>query len=694
MSAAKPITQQKAPLRPFVGENIPAELRALPRWAPWRAQWNEKRGERGKWDKIPCHPNGYGLSTAKPDRWVSFEAAMAAFQAHPEKFAGIGYCLTGPHERVGIDLDNCVRADGTIEPWAQEIVDTFASYTEISPSGRGLRIFVLATIASDWNNHAAGQGAQDGEPGGIEVYGGHAPRFLTVTGEALPGRTTLREAPAGVLEGLAARYASAKPTAAVVSLQMPELLLEEDLPDLDSLGLPCEAREFLAEGEHDGDRSAVLLMTARALCSAGLDEAEVLSVLAANPHAMEVALDHRRQDPDRALAYLWKEHAQKAKVWAASRVATADDFDDVSEPGAAPRSDWRHFFEPVSMADLGNEPPLEWFWDGYLPGGEVTMLAADGGVGKSFLALALAVSIAAGLEFLGKLTQKAPVLFVSAEDDARTLRRRLRTVLDALGLDEAPEGLHLVDSTARPELYAFNQTGREGRPTKALPALKEALAATSARVLMVDNASNTFAADENARAQASAFVRALKALVLPSGGAVLLLAHVDKNTSRAGALATAAYSGSTAWHNAVRSRIYLVKTEKRGLELQHHKSTHGVELPPLALQRLTGGPLALAEAQAAPARDPADFLPLLYAVAEFNHRGEWISPYINAKNNAGKLLAPELGCTAPAVLSMCREAQRAGLLAVVNYRNQYRKQAERWALTPAGEKEAAGWDLA
>lgn len=43
--------------------------------------------------------------------------------------------MTGPHGLVGTDLDGCVADDGTVAPWAQEIVDALASYTEISPSG-------------------------------------------------------------------------------------------------------------------------------------------------------------------------------------------------------------------------------------------------------------------------------------------------------------------------------------------------------------------------------------------------------------------------------------------------------------------------------------------------------------------------------------------------------------------------------
>lgn len=67
-----------------------------------------------------------------------------------------------------------------------------------------------------------------------------------------------------------------------------------------------------------------------ALCSAGLTPQEVLSVLHHSPHAFEVALDHRRQDTERADAFLWEHQCLKAQQKARPRALTAMDFDDLS----------------------------------------------------------------------------------------------------------------------------------------------------------------------------------------------------------------------------------------------------------------------------------------------------------------------------------------------------------------------------
>lgn len=299
------------PLLPPVAESIPAALKASPRWAPWRAQWSERRG---KWDKIPAA----GLSTRHPERWAPF---AAAWQALSPDLAGIGYCMTGPHGVIGIDLDNCLDA-----PWALEVIGQLASYTELSPSGRGYRIFGLGSTDRDWTNHDVG----------IEVYAGHEARFLTVTGRLIDNVSTdLQPIAAGVLEALEVRYARERAPDDAISLEMPDLVDDLLLPSLQGLGLHESTLAFLTTGAHDGDASRALFAAGVALYKVGLTDAIVLSLLAANEHAMGVALEHRRQDPDRALSYLWREHCVKARGKAGDAVASPEEFSVVAAPKRA-----------------------------------------------------------------------------------------------------------------------------------------------------------------------------------------------------------------------------------------------------------------------------------------------------------------------------------------------------------------------
>ncbi len=81
--------------------------------------------------------------------------------------------LTADDPFVGLDLDHCLD-DGQPLPWAQAILEKVPSYTEISPSGMGLRILVNTP---DF--------AQNRRRGHLEIYSRE--RFLTLTGNHLEG---------------------------------------------------------------------------------------------------------------------------------------------------------------------------------------------------------------------------------------------------------------------------------------------------------------------------------------------------------------------------------------------------------------------------------------------------------------------------------------------------------------------------
>lgn len=159
----------------FEDRTIPAALKALPHWVNWKAMPNGDRVE-----KIPvCASTGSNAKTTDPDTWTDY--STAAMNAMTREGLGLGFVFTTTAGIVGIDLDKCRDTNtGTLEPWAQDIVTALDSYTEISPSGRGLHIFVHGELP-------AGRRKKDR----IEVYQ-HA-RFFTVTGRHLEGTPTTVE---------------------------------------------------------------------------------------------------------------------------------------------------------------------------------------------------------------------------------------------------------------------------------------------------------------------------------------------------------------------------------------------------------------------------------------------------------------------------------------------------------------------
>ena len=101
-----------------------------------------------------------------------------------------------------------------------------------------------------------------------------------------------------------------------------------------------------------------------------------------------------------------------------------------------------------TAADLMREelPPVRWAVPGILPEG-LSLLAGKPKLGKSWLALGLAVAKASGGLALGKIpVDRGGVLYLALEDNRRRLQNRLRKVL---GGDAAPEGLHIATEWAR-----------------------------------------------------------------------------------------------------------------------------------------------------------------------------------------------------------------------------------------------------
>lgn len=359
-------------------------------------------------------------------------------------------------------------------------------------------------------------------------------------------------------------------------------------------------------------------------------------------------------------------------------------------------------FTRISLADLFESPPEArvFWWDGLVPAGAVTLLGAHGDSGKSMLSLMLACSLCAGEPLFGVATKRARVAYFSAEDPADTVRQRLYTIARSMGLDpvQLDESLHVLDATERDPVLFRELAKIDGRPgvtTGVYDALRAYLDALGVNVLIVDNASDVFDASENDRAKVRGFMRALTQLAQPDR-AVVLLAHVNRGTASGfggGSESRAeGYSGSTAWHNSARSRLYLRRDkEGGGLVLEHHKNNLGQRRhEPIHLSWPIGGLPQLdkpVEGIVQNIADTVDIKALLRLVHEFNGRGKFIAASQFSPANAARVLSGERGYPnrKPAqVFALLNEAERRQLIRVEAYRTSDRKERERWALTDKG----------
>lgn len=154
--------------------NIPAELKQNASFCLWK---KEKRG--GRVTKVPYNPsNGTMAKTNDASTFSDFATAMKAYAMGG--WDGIGFRVS---EGIGaIDIDHCIREDGTLNDVAASILGFFPdSYFERSPSGTGLRGFFKLSpdFAYDKTVYYI-----NNRKHGLEVYlPGTTNRFVTVTGD-------------------------------------------------------------------------------------------------------------------------------------------------------------------------------------------------------------------------------------------------------------------------------------------------------------------------------------------------------------------------------------------------------------------------------------------------------------------------------------------------------------------------------
>jgi putative DNA primase/helicase len=126
-----------------------ANLDVIPIDLKDRKQWCDYKLEivKDKKTKVPYQINSKRASSTDLKTWTTFSIARNAYE-NLDGFDGMCFMLSKDNGITFIDLDHSVK-DEVVEPWADEIVKRFNSYTEISQSGKGLHILIKASKPGD-----------------------------------------------------------------------------------------------------------------------------------------------------------------------------------------------------------------------------------------------------------------------------------------------------------------------------------------------------------------------------------------------------------------------------------------------------------------------------------------------------------------------------------------------------------------
>lgn len=231
-------------------KNIPVELRTISQWVRWR-YWNRN----GKSTKIPVSAVREGTAPVnEPETWSSFNVAV--LEDSEKEYDGIGFVLTESESFAVIDLDDVRNPiTGEIDEGSLEIIKKLDSYTEVSPSGKGVHI---------WVNGKVPDGRR--RKGNFEVY--DSDRYMTVTGDHFEGTPLKINDRQKELEDVYDTIFSKETQDSTKRLSLRDLI---DIPDADVIERAKSAKNGekfnkLWQGVWEGDYPSQSEATAALLC--------------------------------------------------------------------------------------------------------------------------------------------------------------------------------------------------------------------------------------------------------------------------------------------------------------------------------------------------------------------------------------------------------------------------------------------
>lgn len=548
-------------------EAVPEELQQYRQWVVWKAVPMKKRDGSVKVNKVPHNPKtGKPASSNRPGTWGTFDDACEAMLM--DSYTGIGFVFTANDPFVGIDLDNCFDESGNLRDDARRAVGELQSFTERSPSGKGLHIICKGELP--------GTGHCDNKAG-REMY--QEGRFFTITADVMEGLGTVKAGGAALKALYTDWFGQSASNDASHTVGDLEWDPEAPLVSLDDMPIGEGWKALVSDGEGldkftdsagGPDRSTALLAVCEEMVSAGVNVESILTVLTDKEHFLaSAALDRRGGNPDSAKQWLWKYTV--AKVLADWR-EVVNLFDDLPLLERKERAPVRRGFSFISGAELiANITPVEWLVERYIEANAMVILFGEPGVGKSFIALDMACCIATGEAWQGFSVKQGPVFYIAGEGHAGIGRRlgawcRYRAV--KLG------SIH-VSTTAAPltEWEAVKQVMR-GIKAKVqqygVPAL-----------IVVDTLARNFGGlDENSNKDMGLFVQHMDRLKYELQTTVLIVHHTGQgNKDRA--------RGASALKGAVDIE-HRVEAKAGGTIALQTTKMKDAELPEPVLMRLHG----------------------------------------------------------------------------------------------------------
>lgn len=493
----------------FDGLQAPAALRDLKGWLVWR--W-VRRPDRPKALKMPYYLSGSVRN--KTHGSAEDRALLATFDeakefAEKHDFAGVGLALMPEFGVTALDFDNCVK-DGVIDPRVEQL--TTGTYAEFSPSGLGVRAFMLG----------ASPDSKDSTPldgsFGFETF--HSKGFVTFTGNVT--ETTVLT---GDENNVAPLTEEVKAFCATRFKRLERVRAECVGAGKPTMGFSFEEiAEFLKklpDDLHYDDWVNVGMAVHHETEGEGFDVWDEWSSHSPKYTSTEHSMERWRSFGLNSSAeyvtmgtvlQLIRDHGGETGV----DVASIDDFESLPMPVGGK-------FNIRSHADFaGQVRSVRWIVKDFLPAATLGVLFGESGSGKTFACYDLCAAICRGVEWNGKRVAKGRVLYVVAEGVAGFVNR-IKAYCHQQGISPADVDMDVI-SDLTPNLL---------EPAHITDLIKDIKQREPYDLIVMDTFAQVMpGANENSGEDVGKALAECKRINRHTGAMVLLVHHSGKDASK------------------------------------------------------------------------------------------------------------------------------------------------------------------
>ena len=460
-------------------------------------------------------------------------------------YDGVGFVFCGDG-LVGIDFDGCRDPEtGEIAAWAWRFIRALRSYTEVSPSGTGVKTYCRAdpvpTLVAN-KRVMPGTDGYGGKAAQVEIF--TTTRYFCLTGQIIDGVPDEIVDATAEVEKIVAWIGKDRPQAGTATGELPGFLI-------DLLTYDVTLKEAWENGTKLGDgadttasgKDASLAIYLRGRYN--LPGQDIEAALRLHPFGQigsgKLKGDKVNRRIEDLLGFIPPFQAGGTKPNGAAHDGMAGP-DMATAPLVA-----------KCMSDLEGKPVPTLRYDvaGWVPKGKAVLLAGAGGSGKTTLACQIGAARAIGANFLGLEVERGTTMAFLCEDDEDDAHRMLARHAEHFSQPLRDfTGFHYLARVGQENALVARSNKGVIHATPLYHLYRQMICDLKIDLQIIDNCRHVAFIDENDGAEVTAAWSLIHGLMSSTGGTTILIGHTPKNKS-------SEFAGNAAWENVARVRLFL-----------------------------------------------------------------------------------------------------------------------------------------